>query len=72
MKPKMESYSYIGAVYTRFSIHRTFRKQTPGFRVAFGAVVGATEISGIRRFLSLKDANEAGRGKKMPVEGTNR
>lgn len=39
-------YIYI-CVYVHFSIHRTFRKQTPGFRVAFGAVVAATEISGI-------------------------
>lgn len=39
-------YIYI-YVYVHFSIHRTFRKQTPGFRVAFGAVVAATEISGI-------------------------
>lgn len=55
---RYSSYIHGGAVYTRFSIHRTFRKQTPGFRVAFGAVVGATEISGIRRFPFLKDASK--------------
>lgn len=53
MKSKRESsaqllciYIYM-CVYVHFSIHPTFRKQTPGFRVAFGAVVAATEISGI-------------------------
>lgn len=39
-------YIYI-CVCVRTLFYPTFRKQTPGFRVAFGAVVAATEISGI-------------------------